>query len=249
MDADEILVIDAGRIVERGSHADLLAARGRYAQMWQLQHEGDRYGASPVRGHGSRQAGVSAGDRSRSRGAAAALFGRGRARRASGCSPDLPPFQLAGLLYLGAALGVAPAARSEAGCDSVRARARSQPLALLGAIARAACAARCCSCSGCGSRARRRSRCGSCSRCGATALLGSALLPRSDRRARRRGCALRARGAVSAHGAGRARAGGTPADSSLAACVCWGLDNHLTALIDGITPSRPRSGRGSARAR
>jgi drug/metabolite transporter (DMT)-like permease len=23
-----------------------------------------------------------------------------------------------------------------------------------------------------------------------------------------------------------------------AACVCWGLDNHLTALIDGITPAR-----------
>ncbi len=24
----------------------------------------------------------------------------------------------------------------------------------------------------------------------------------------------------------------------LLACVCWGLDNHLTALIDGITPSQ-----------
>jgi hypothetical protein len=24
----------------------------------------------------------------------------------------------------------------------------------------------------------------------------------------------------------------------LAACLCWGLDNHLTALIDGITPSQ-----------
>jgi ATP-binding cassette, subfamily B, heavy metal transporter len=49
MDADEILVIDAGRIVERGSHADLLAARGRYAQMWQLQQEGIDEGASPAR--------------------------------------------------------------------------------------------------------------------------------------------------------------------------------------------------------
>ena len=37
MHADEILVMDAGRIVERGSHGDLLAASGHYAQMWRLQ--------------------------------------------------------------------------------------------------------------------------------------------------------------------------------------------------------------------
>jgi ATP-binding cassette subfamily B protein len=37
VDADEILVLDAGRIVERGRHADLLAADGRYAAMWALQ--------------------------------------------------------------------------------------------------------------------------------------------------------------------------------------------------------------------
>jgi ABC-type transport system involved in Fe-S cluster assembly fused permease/ATPase subunit len=48
MNADEILVMDAGRIVERGSHDALLAARGRYAQMWQLQLEGRDEGASPV---------------------------------------------------------------------------------------------------------------------------------------------------------------------------------------------------------
>jgi ATP-binding cassette, subfamily B, heavy metal transporter len=38
VDAHEILVMDAGRIVERGSHRDLLAQGGRYAQMWTLQH-------------------------------------------------------------------------------------------------------------------------------------------------------------------------------------------------------------------
>lgn len=33
-DADEILVFDEGKIVERGTHASLLAAGGRYASMW-----------------------------------------------------------------------------------------------------------------------------------------------------------------------------------------------------------------------
>ncbi|MCC7487528.1 MAG: ABC transporter ATP-binding protein/permease [Burkholderiales bacterium] len=39
MDADEILVMDAGRVVERGAHRDLLAAGGTYARMWALQQE------------------------------------------------------------------------------------------------------------------------------------------------------------------------------------------------------------------
>ncbi|WP_374568925.1 ABC transporter ATP-binding protein/permease [Ideonella sp.] len=38
VDAHEILVMEAGRIIERGSHAVLLAQGGRYARMWQLQH-------------------------------------------------------------------------------------------------------------------------------------------------------------------------------------------------------------------
>ena len=37
MNADEILVLDQGRIVERGSHQDLLAREGTYTQMWALQ--------------------------------------------------------------------------------------------------------------------------------------------------------------------------------------------------------------------
>ncbi len=37
VDAHQILVMDHGRIVERGSHAELLALNARYAQMWQLQ--------------------------------------------------------------------------------------------------------------------------------------------------------------------------------------------------------------------
>jgi len=37
VDAHEILVLEQGRIVERGAHAALLAQNGRYAQMWALQ--------------------------------------------------------------------------------------------------------------------------------------------------------------------------------------------------------------------
>ena len=37
MDADQILVMDRGRIIERGTHRELLDAEGAYASMWALQ--------------------------------------------------------------------------------------------------------------------------------------------------------------------------------------------------------------------
>jgi ATP-binding cassette subfamily B protein len=37
VDAHQILVMADGRIVERGTHAELIAHGGRYAEMWQLQ--------------------------------------------------------------------------------------------------------------------------------------------------------------------------------------------------------------------
>ena len=39
INADEIIVLDRGRVVERGRHADLLATNGLYADMWSRQQE------------------------------------------------------------------------------------------------------------------------------------------------------------------------------------------------------------------
>jgi ATP-binding cassette subfamily B protein len=41
VEADEIIVLDHGAIVERGTHAQLLAARGLYASMWNRQREAE----------------------------------------------------------------------------------------------------------------------------------------------------------------------------------------------------------------
>ncbi|MFY9459496.1 MAG: ABC transporter ATP-binding protein/permease [Aquabacterium commune] len=49
VNAHEILVMEHGRIIERGTHPLLLAANGRYAQMWRLQQVGE---------HGEAQAGA-----------------------------------------------------------------------------------------------------------------------------------------------------------------------------------------------
>jgi len=44
VDAHQILVMEGGRIVERGTHAELMAAGGRYREMWALQQADERRG-------------------------------------------------------------------------------------------------------------------------------------------------------------------------------------------------------------
>ncbi len=46
VDAHEIVVLQGGRVVERGPHAQLLALGGVYAEMWRLQQSGDEGGTA-----------------------------------------------------------------------------------------------------------------------------------------------------------------------------------------------------------
>lgn len=52
IDADEILVLEEGRVAERGRHGALLAAGGRYATLWQRQQEAaEEAGTAPSPPH------------------------------------------------------------------------------------------------------------------------------------------------------------------------------------------------------
>jgi ATP-binding cassette, subfamily B, heavy metal transporter len=49
VDADEIVVLSDGRIVERGPHKFLLSLKGLYAEMWQLQQDEQRNASATAR--------------------------------------------------------------------------------------------------------------------------------------------------------------------------------------------------------
>ena len=42
VDADNILVLDAGRLVEQGTHGELLAKGGLYASLWNRQRQAEK---------------------------------------------------------------------------------------------------------------------------------------------------------------------------------------------------------------
>ena len=39
VDADTIIVVKQGRVIEQGNHEELLAQNGRYTALWQAQHQ------------------------------------------------------------------------------------------------------------------------------------------------------------------------------------------------------------------
>ena len=148
----------------------------------------------------------------------------------------LTPLQLAGLLYLGAALGTAlPFARERRG-GSLRAMGRRNALRLFGAIVLGGIVGPVLLLVG-----LRASLAGSVSlllnlELAATAVLG-VLLFREPLGSKGW---LGVTGVVLAGALVSGSAGWPGIVAALwvvGACVCWGLDNHLTARIDGITPA------------
>jgi drug/metabolite transporter (DMT)-like permease len=149
---------------------------------------------------------------------------------------ELGPFQLAGLLYLGAALGVAPVVWLERR-RGLRPRATRADLArLAGAVLLGGLAGPVLLLFG-----LRQSLAGSVSlwlnlEMVATAVLGVLWFREHLGRAGWTGVA-----GVVAAGAILAGSAGWPGLVALglvaAACLCWGLDNHWTALVDGVTPA------------
>ncbi len=147
------------------------------------------------------------------------------------------PFQLAGLLYLGAALGMAPAVVVERRRGARMVFDRANALRLGGAVLFGGILGPVLLLFG-----LRLAGAGSVSlllnlEMVATAVLGVALF---REHLGGRGW-LGIAGVVAAGAVVSADAGWPGVRAGLlvaAACTCWGLDNHLTALIDGITPGR-----------
>ena len=165
--------------------------------------------------------------------ASAVLFGAATPA-AKALLPTLTAFQLAGLLYLGAAIGIAPSALWRRGdrppVDSAN-RLRLAGAVVFGGISGPVLLL----------LGLRSASAGSVSlllnaEVAATAVLGALLF--GDGLGMRGWLGV---GAVVAAGGLLSWGSGWPglvaAAFVVAACVCWGLDNNLTALIDGMSPS------------
>ncbi len=150
---------------------------------------------------------------------------------------SLEPFQLAGLLYLGAALGMAPVVALERRRGTRMVLDRANAARLGGAVLFGGILGPVLLLFG-----LRLMLAGSVSlllnlEMVATAVLGVAFFREHLGR-------MGWLGVVGVVGAGAILVGGAGWPGLLAAllvaaaCTCWGLDNHLTALIDGITPAR-----------
>ena len=157
---------------------------------------------------------------------------------------DFTPFQLAGLLYIGAALAVAPAALRKGGFALPQRSDRRNQARLFGAVL-------------CGGIlgpvallvGLRLAEASSVSlwlnlELAATVALGAFVF---REHLSRKGWL----GVLVAFVASTllvwepGTAGFVPGLLVLAACICWGFDNHFTALIDGITPSQSTLWKGA----
>lgn len=149
----------------------------------------------------------------------------------------LTPFQLAGLLYLGAALGVAHAARRNGGWrvpgrGDARNRWRLAGAVIAGGVAGPVLLLTGLQAAGAASVSLWLNF-----ELAATAALGALFFREPLGRRGWMAIVLATAGALVLAG-GNGDAGIAACLLVLAACLCWGLDNHLTALIDGITPSQ-----------
>lgn len=149
----------------------------------------------------------------------------------------LGAFQLAGLLYLGAAAGVAPFALRGGGLGLPARSDRRNRLRLAGAILAGGVAGPVLLLAGLALADASSVSLWLNFELGATALLGAWIFREHLGRAGWAGIGL-AIAAALVLSSPSGFAGLVPAALVLAACLCWGLDNHLTALIDGITPSQ-----------
>jgi len=157
---------------------------------------------------------------------------------------DFTPFQLAGLLYLGAALAVAPAALRQGGFALPQRADRRNQVRLLGAVFFGGVLGPVALLFG-----LRLAEAASVSlwlnlELAATAALGAFVF--RDHLSSKGWLGVAAAFAASTLLAWDPGAAGfVPGLLVLAACLCWGLDNHLTALIDGITPSQSTLWKGA----